>query len=56
VSEDLSDGWSRVELTASGEVWAATLLLQLGTGVRNVEPKELEGAARELAESIAAKY
>jgi len=56
VAEDLSDGWSRVELTASGEVWAATLLLQLGTGVRNVEPKQLMEAAGDLANSIAANH
>jgi hypothetical protein len=55
-SEPAADGWQRVELIASGEAWAATLLLQLGSGVRNVEPDTLEVTARELATSIAANY
>jgi proteasome accessory factor C len=54
--EGLSDGWERVELIASGEMWAATLLLQLGAGVRNVEPPALAAVARDLASGIAATY
>ena len=54
--EPLADGWERVELIASSNEWAASLLLQLGDGVRKVEPPELEAAARELAEGIAANY
>ena len=45
----LRGGWERVELIASSNEWAASLLLQLGAGVRKVEPAELETAARELA-------
>jgi proteasome accessory factor C len=52
----LDDGWERVELIASTETWGATLILQLGTGVRNVEPKEMESAARDLAAAIAANH
>ena len=52
----LRKGWERVELIASSEPWAATLLVQLGAGVRNVEPKEMAAAARELAAAIAAKH
>ncbi|MGH2755542.1 MAG: helix-turn-helix transcriptional regulator [Actinomycetota bacterium] len=55
-NERMSDGWERVEMIASGPVWAAKLLLQLGAGVRNVQPGELDAAARELAGSIAANY
>ena len=54
--EQLSDGWERVELIASSEAWAAALLLQLGAGVRNVEPKEMATAAQELATAIASNY
>ncbi|HEX2294778.1 MAG TPA: WYL domain-containing protein, partial [Actinomycetota bacterium] len=39
-TEPLGDGWQKVELAASSRRWAATLLLQLGAGVRNVEPRE----------------
>jgi proteasome accessory factor C len=50
------DGWTRVELVASGAHWAASLLIRLGAGVRNVEPPEMLDEARALAESIAASY
>ncbi|MFN2587115.1 MAG: helix-turn-helix transcriptional regulator [Actinomycetota bacterium] len=50
------DGWQRVELAASGRRWAATLLLQLGPGARNVEPRETLEEARRLAEEIARPY
>ena len=54
--EALPDGWERVEMIASGPAWAARLILQLGAGVRNIQPAELDGAARELAAAIAANY
>lgn len=49
----LDDGWRRITLVASGEMWAATLLLRLGTDVRSVIPGPLVEAARSLAERIA---
>nr|MDQ3957519.1 WYL domain-containing protein [Actinomycetota bacterium] len=55
-SEELPDGWQRVELAASTTRWAATLLLQLGAEARAVEPKETLGEARRLAREIAAAY
>jgi proteasome accessory factor C len=55
-SDDLADGWRRVELVISGERWAAVLLLRLGTGVRKVEPGSIEDEARALAEAIAARH
>lgn len=54
--EVLSDGWERVELEASGEGWAATLLVKLGRDARAVHPKELAAAARSLAERISSLY
>ena len=50
------DSTQRVELAASSRRWAATLLLQLGPGARNVEPKETLEEARRLAEQIAEPY
>lgn len=55
-SEELADGWHRVEMIASGPSWAATLLLRLGTGVRNVDPSEIDAEARQLGARIAALY
>lgn len=55
-SEVLPDGWHRVELAASSTRWAATLLLQLGAGARNVEPPATLEEARRLAREIAARY
>ncbi|MDQ3982084.1 MAG: WYL domain-containing protein [Actinomycetota bacterium] len=54
--QTLADGWQRVELPASSRRWAATLLLQLGGGARNVEPAETLAEARRLAQEIAAPY
>src|SRR5205823_4829851 len=34
----LRDDWTRVELAASTDRWAATLALRLGREVRNIEP------------------
>ncbi|HEX2296853.1 MAG TPA: WYL domain-containing protein, partial [Actinomycetota bacterium] len=55
-TEPLGDGWQKVELAASSRRWAATLLLQLGAGVRNVEPRETLDEAQRLATEIAARY
>ncbi|HEU4481367.1 MAG TPA: WYL domain-containing protein, partial [Actinomycetota bacterium] len=55
-AETTPDGWRRVELITSGTVWAATLVLRLGSGVRSVAPPEVLEAARERAEEIAARY
>jgi proteasome accessory factor C len=55
-AEALADGWQRVELAASSRRWAATLLLQLGAGARNVKPKETLEEARALAAQIAEPY
>jgi predicted DNA-binding transcriptional regulator YafY len=52
----LDDGWREVSLIASGERWAATLLLQLGADVRNVKPEKMADAARDLARRIAARH
>jgi proteasome accessory factor C len=49
----LPDSWTAVRLPYSGDRWAATLLLQLGTDARSVRPPEVLAAARELARAIA---
>ena len=54
--EGLPDGWQRVELAASSRRWAATLLLQLGRGVRKVNPQGVAAEARALAAELAAAY
>lgn len=55
-SEDAGDGWLRVTLVAGGNRWAATLLLQLGRGARNVTSKEVRDEADELAAALAARH
>jgi proteasome accessory factor C len=55
-SEDLSDGWRHVDLVASGDRWAATLILRLGNGVRAIEPPSVLEETRRLAGSIAARH
>jgi proteasome accessory factor C len=55
-AETLPDGWQRVELAASSRRWAATLLLQLGAGARNVEPRQTLEEAESLARHIARAY
>lgn len=55
-SRRLADGWQSVRLPYSGERWAATLLLQLGSDVRNVSPPEIVDAARALARAIAERH
>jgi proteasome accessory factor C len=52
----LEDGWQAVKLAYSGERWAATLLLQLGTDARHVKPPEVLRAARHLARAITEKH
>lgn len=55
-SRELPDGWRSLRLPYSGERWAATLLLQLGSDVRNVAPAEVVDAADSLARAIAERH
>ena len=55
-SEELKDGWRRVELFSSSDSWSATLALKLGKEVRNVQPAPVTERARELATAIAARH
>ncbi len=55
-SEGLPDGWRRVTLVASGESWGATLLVRLGSGVRNVRPPAMLQAAERLAAEVAKNH
>jgi proteasome accessory factor C len=55
-SEELQDGWKRVELETANPRWAATLILQLGSGVRAVMPPPILEETRSLASAIAARY
>ena len=55
-SEELKDGWRRVELFSSSDTWSATLALKLGKEVRNVQPGSVTERARELATAIAARH
>ena len=55
-SEELPDGWRRVELFSSSDTWSATLVLKLGKEVRRVAPESVIARARELAAAIAARY
>jgi proteasome accessory factor C len=55
-SRALRDGWRKIRLPYSGERWAATLVLQLGADVRNVQPEAVMKAARELARAIAQRH
>lgn len=48
----LEDGWRAVALQYGSPRWAATLVLQLGSDVRNVRPREVVDAAKELASRI----
>jgi proteasome accessory factor C len=52
----LDDEWRKVELVSSGERWAATLVLRLGEGVRDVQPKSVVKEAARLASAIAARH
>lgn len=51
-SHALNDGWRAVALRFGSPRWAATLVLQLGADVRNVQPQEVLDVAQELAERI----
>jgi proteasome accessory factor C len=55
-SRPLPDGWRSIRLPYSGERWAATLLLQLGADIRDVDPPEVLAAARDLAHAIAERH
>jgi proteasome accessory factor C len=48
----LRDGWRAVSLRFGSPRWAATLVLQLGSDVRSVQPQEVLDVAQELAERI----
>lgn len=47
--EEVGDGWRRVRLAVGGERWAATVLMKLGSQVREVEPEEVRSEAVTLA-------
>jgi proteasome accessory factor C len=55
-SEELGDGWRRVELFSSSDTWSATVALKLGKEARNVEPPSVTDRARELAAAIASRH
>jgi proteasome accessory factor C len=55
-SRALDDGWQEIRLPYSGTRWAATLVLQLGVDVRNVQPASVLDAARELARAVAERH
>jgi proteasome accessory factor C len=51
-SHALKDGWRALALRYGSPRWGATLVLQLGSDVRRVQPREIMDAAQELAERI----
>jgi len=55
-SEELGDGWRRVELFSSSDTWSATVALKLGKEVRNVQPASVTSRGEELAASIASRH
>ncbi|MFP5353128.1 MAG: helix-turn-helix transcriptional regulator [Actinomycetota bacterium] len=55
-SEELPDGWRRIQLASSRERWAATVALKLGKQVRNVRPDSVRIQAQRLARAIAARH
>jgi proteasome accessory factor C len=55
-SEELPEGWKRVELETANPRWAAGLILQLGEEVRAIAPRTILQEARSLASAIAAQY
>lgn len=55
-SQELPDGWRRIELASSRERWAATVVLKLGRQVRNVRPESVWAEAQRLARGIAARH
>ena len=55
-ASDASDGWRALELFSSSDRWAAGVVLKLGRHVRNIEPRSVVEAARELAGDMAARH
>jgi proteasome accessory factor C len=55
-SRTLRDGWQAIRLPYSGNRWAATLVLQLGSDVRDVQPPEVLAAAHDLARAIVERH
>jgi proteasome accessory factor C len=52
----LDDGWRRVELVASSDRWAASLLLRLGGDARAVSPASVVREATALASALAHRH
>jgi proteasome accessory factor C len=55
-ARDLRGGWRRIELYSSGNRWAATLALRLGSDARNFKPDSVVEEARRLARAMAARH
>lgn len=55
-SEELDDGWKRLELSTANPRWAATLILRLGPEVRAISPESVLEHTTSLAAEIAARY
>lgn len=55
-SNTLDDGWRHVDLVASGDRWAAVLILRLGNGVRAIEPPSVRDETRRLADRISSRH
>jgi proteasome accessory factor C len=55
-STELDDSWSRVELVADSDHWAAVLVLRLGSEVRAVRPASVVATAKALARDLAALH
>ncbi|MEA2433133.1 MAG: proteasome accessory factor [Actinomycetota bacterium] len=55
-AEPTQDGWRRIELHSSGDIWAAGVLVGLGSDARNVEPASAVAAARRLAATLAERH
>ncbi|HJR44478.1 MAG TPA: WYL domain-containing protein [Actinomycetota bacterium] len=55
-SAAVADGWRRVELQSSGDRWAATLVLRLGSQVRNVVPDSVTKTAHSMAANLAERH
>jgi proteasome accessory factor C len=55
-SKSLPDGWRRVVLASGGDRWAATLVLRLGSEVRNVAPESVVAEARRIASAMVARH
>jgi proteasome accessory factor C len=55
-AETLADGWRKIELHSSGDIWAAGVLVGLGTDARNVAPASAVESARRLATTLAERH